>query len=253
MRRLPLFVLALLALIPAALAQPLLSKDRLADTTNAVPHQSTRPDAKPAAPPPPAEFLELEADSRFHVSAAGVYGLPADSDSWDSAYGAEFRVYKWFKPQWGAALTLDYWDLKPSGDVVFPSDIHMVIPPTFSGSASFWAPGASLLYRPRNDWKRLHLLLEGGVQYALVDSSLQFDWSYTDHWGNEQFVISSVVPDDRFVALLGLDVRRPISRKVAFVGGAGYRLDLNAGSSNWAGQEFANELNAAFIRAGLSF
>lgn len=226
--------------------------------TNFPPHAVPKP-AAPAEKPyarhhqPKHEQPLLLADSRWHVAAAGQYAFPSDADFWSDAVGGELRLYRWFKPQWAAALTFGFADWSPASEVAFPTDIRMVIEPTFSGTAMTYAPGASVFYRPAAEWKRFHLLLEAGLRYVFVDSSLEFTWQYEDHYGNEQTVTSMVTIDDRVMAVAGVEAWRPINERVSFFLGGGYQADLSAGDSNWLGQDFANELNAAVVRVGLNF
>lgn len=207
----------------------------------------------------PEKFLEeysisfIEEEKPYHVSFAATVLFPSDTEDWQTAFGIEARGSKWFREDFGYALTIGYTKWNAQAKPVSPSGLTLAYPPTLSGSASVISPGALLFYRPRGDWNSLNLIMEAGIQYQFIDSSMKMNFAYRDHWGNYLHLTASPELDDRLVAVLGFEIGREINPEWSWFLGGGYQFSLSSNDSRFWIQSAGNDLDAFVIRAGLRY
>ena len=194
----------------------------------------------------------LRAQTSSELTGAVQYFIPSQDDDYDSGVGAEAQIQFWRSPHIGFALAggIAEWDINDQTSVV--SDGFLAIQLTLDGSVTLIPIGASLLFRPTATGN-LNLVLEGGLRYVIVDSDAEATVAGPSSQGGVLSVSEDIEIDDAVVALFAATLEAQVSSGVKLLASAGYQFDVGGGDSEWMGEDIGeNELEAAFIRAGIS-
>jgi hypothetical protein len=161
-------------------------------------------------------------------------------DLYDYAYGVEVEYRNWFWDPVGFALSLGVssWEVKSGSSGVDSAEIK-----NLGGQLTAIPVGPSIIYKIADvtDW---NLTTEAGVRYVFAQSAVNYRRTATDESGTLDI-------EGSVIAVLGLDYERYFGVGKSFFVGAGYQMDLDAGSiqvSNVANTD--NKLEAFFVRVG---
>lgn len=173
-------------------------------------------------------------ESPFDIVAGYHWLSPKKDKDWKNASGIEIRGRLWQGENLGLALVAasDTWKAKSVVDEQETADTYVYS--SVSGDASVTSFGASLCYRsePRADVK---LIMDMGLRYALVDSSLYGEAAY-DGPGGPNYLNEKINIENTILFVLGAGLEFEMTRNVALIVGVGYQVDLQKPQETFAGQ-----------------
>ncbi|OGV67615.1 MAG: hypothetical protein A2283_07605 [Lentisphaerae bacterium RIFOXYA12_FULL_48_11] len=166
---------------------------------------------------------------------AGYHWLhPTKSEDWKSAGGIEIQARFWQNEHLGFALVgaADTWKAKTevyeedTGDTYFYTSVD--------GDASITTFGASLLYRSESH-ADVKLVLDFGLRYALIDSSVYGEAAY-DGPGGPNYLYDTIDIDNTLLFVLGGGIEFTVTENIAFTLGVGYQVDINKPEETFVGE-----------------
>lgn len=190
------------------------------------------------------------------------YLLPKDDDVWDDAVGATAQLL--FGQSGNAALALSIgvqeWSANEDvygGWTYVGSGIYYGVDTGLKGDATMVPFGLSAIFKSELG-EGVNLVLEGGVRYVFVDSSVTVDateWAMNIYGQSvAQGYSWDVDIDDGFVGLLAADLDFDLGLQSSLFAGIGYQFDISKGDVEFRGARIGeNELQAFLLRAGFSF
>lgn len=177
----------------------------------------------------------VSAQEKTFELAAGYHWLnPTKDEDWKRAGGIEIQARFWQNEHLGFALVgaSDTWKARTevyeedTGDAYFYTSVD--------GDASITSLGASLLYRSESS-AEVKLVLDFGLRYALIDSSIYGEAAY-DGPGGPNYLYDKIDIDNTLLFVLGAGVEFAITDNIAFTIGAGYQVDINKPEETFAGE-----------------
>lgn len=186
-------------------------------------------------------------------SIGGLYYTPQDDDSYDYGYGAEIQPRFWLIDQVGFALSVGYADWQINEMSESASEDGITVSASIDGDVRLVPMGGSLLIRPIKTDK-LSVILEGGVRYVVVDSSAECKVEAHNEEGESYSMKETIDMDDGVVGVVAATIEGKISKNVSLFIGGGYQYDISKGEVKILDEDAGkNELEAFFVKAGLSF
>ena len=184
--------------------------------------------------------------------AAHVQALaPAKSGDWSSGTGADVQLRFWDGSGVGVALAagIQSWDTREA--YLETDDGTSAVATQLRGGADLIPFGASVLMGgPVGD--RLAVLVEAGLRYAVVDSSVVADIAYVDDRGSA-YAQDPIEIDDTFLAVFGLDLAFAVSETLCLIAGVGYQFDLMQPDQTIYGSSLGRtDFSAAQFRFGVA-
>lgn len=198
-----------------------------------------------------AAFGGMFSEDPGELTVAGQVFFPdsADCDLFKDGYGAWVSYREWFSFPWGAGLSLGVSQWQVDGD----SDAFKYDQLTdYDGDALLIPIGASLYFNVI-DWDNWNLILETGLQYVFVDSSVTL-------YNNEEDVDESVKGtqdvdiDGAILWNVGAEYEYMVAENLYVLGGIGYQLDVMKGDTEYAGRSVRDASFAGgYARLGAKF
>ena len=160
--------------------------------------------------------------------------LPKKYMDWRIADGAEIQARLWQSEHIGLALSAasDTWSAKPETSVEQSADSY--VSSSVSGDASVTTLGASILYRSEPS-AEVKLILDLGLRYALVDSSVYGEASYSGT-GGSNYLYEKIGIENSLLFVIGAGLEFEVTKNISFTIGAGYQVDLKKPKETFAGE-----------------
>lgn len=194
-----------------------------------------------------AAFGGLFSDDPGEVSVNGLYWFPGAGqfDLFESGYGAQVSYREWFSFPWGAGVNIgvSQWQVNSDSHAYKYDQLT-----DYDGDALLIPFGASLYFN-LVDWDNWNVIIEGGLQYVLVDSSVTV-------FNNEEGVQKDQDVDigDAVVANLGAEYEYMVSENVYVAGGIGYQMDVVSGDTKYYGRNARDtDFRGIYARLGAKF
>jgi len=181
------------------------------------------------------------------LSVVGQVFFPdsADCDLFKIGYGAQVAYREWFSFPWGAGLTLgvSQWQVDSKSDA-FKYDMLS----NYDGDVLVIHIGLALYFNVI-DWDNWNLLLETGLQYAIVNSSATVFNNEPEAQKKEDVDIEGAI-----LWNLGAEFEYMVAENMYLQVAAGYQLDLMKGDTEYAGRSVRDASFAAgYARIGAKF
>ena len=173
-------------------------------------------------------------EKSFDLTAGYHWLHPTKSEDWKNASGIEIQARFWQNEHLGFALVgaADTWKAKTEISEVDTGDTYSYT--SVNGDASITSFGASLLYRSESH-ADVKLVLDLGLRYALVDSSVYGEAAY-DGPGGPNYLYDKIDIDNTLLFVLGAGVEFEVTDNIAFTLGAGYQVDINKPEETFVGE-----------------
>ena len=188
----------------------------------------------------------LTSEEPGELTVAGQFFMPGvgDFDLFDSGYGASISYREWFMFPFGAGVSLgvSQWQVDSGADAYKDNRIGQ-----YDGDAMVIPLGASLYFN-LIDWDNWNLILDTGLQYALVDSNV----SAHDDLQNRDYDVDI---GDAVLWNVGLEYEYMVTENLFLLGGGGYQTDVLAAETDYNGVDDARDTSfqGAYIRLGAKY
>lgn len=194
-----------------------------------------------------AAFGGLVSEDPGELTVAGQYWFPGDGDFdlFENAFGAVVSYREWFSFPWGAgvSLGLSQWQVDEGSNAYKYRALT-----DYDGDALVVPLGASLYFNVI-DWDNWNLILETGLQYAFVDSSVSV---FNSEEGVQRR--QDVDIDNALLWNIGAEYEYMVSEDLYVLGGLGYQLSVVEGDSDYAGGDLRDtSLQGLSLRLGAKF
>jgi opacity protein-like surface antigen len=166
---------------------------------------------------------------------AGYHWLTPRKDmDWKDAGGIEVGARFWMNKHIGLALAAasDTWKARPETVEEDTGDTYLYT--SVTGDASLMSLGASLCYRS-DPAASVKLIMEMGLRYAMVDSSVYGEAAY-DGPGGPNYIYEKIDIDDTMLFVVGAGVDFEMTKNVSLILGVGYQVDLKKPEEMFAGE-----------------
>ena len=181
------------------------------------------------------------------LTVAGRYFFPGDGDFdlFDSGYGATLAYREWFSFPWGVGVNLGLaqWQVNDGSDAYKYAALR-----DYDGDALLIPFGASVFFN-MIDWDNWNLILESGVQYLLVDSSVSV-------FNNEETAQKrqDVDIDDAVLWNIGAEYEYMVAENIYLLGGIGYQIDILKADTEYSGRSTRDtSFRGAYASLGAKF
>lgn len=167
----------------------------------------------------------LSAASELELGISGGWYFPDDGDSFENAFGGELALREWMSHNVGLAFAVGgmYWDVKEV--TVGSTSKRKAIDLGVNGSMTAIPLGPSLLVSP-DIRMPVHLVLEVGGRYVIVNSSAEVAESHIDLVNQGDVLYRNVDFDDCWIGVVNLQVEGEFNQSVNWMIGAGYQFDI---------------------------
>ena len=186
-----------------------------------------------------AAFGGMFSEDPGELTVSGQAFLPdhADCDLFSTGYGALVSYREWFSFPWGVGLSLglSQWQVDDEAEafkVPYLSD--------YDGEALVVPVGLSLYFN-LIDWDNWNLILESGLQYVLIDSSVTV---FNNEPGVEE--TQDVDIGGALLWLVGAEYEYMVAEDIYVTGGLGFQTDLMTGETDYAGGDLRDASLAGF-------
>jgi len=194
-----------------------------------------------------AAFGGMFSEDPGELTVSGQAFLPdhADCDLFSTGYGALVSYREWFSFPWGVGLSLgiSQWQVDDEAEafkVPYLSD--------YDGDALVVPVGLSLYFN-LIDWDNWNLILETGLQYAFVESSIDL---YND--GSDAKERQDVDIGNAVLWNAGIEYEYMVAENLYLLGSVGYQLDVAKGDTEYDGHGVRDASFAAgYARLGAKF
>ena len=179
------------------------------------------------------------------VSAQVFFPDSADCDLFKIGYGAHVAYREWFSFPWGVGLTLGVaqWQVDGKSDAFKYDQLT-----DYDGDVLVIPIGLALYFNVI-DWDNWNLILESGVQYAIVNSSATVFNNEPQAQKKEDVDI-----DGAILWNLGGEFEYMLGENMYLQVAAGYQLNLMKGDTDYAGRGVRDASFAAgYARIGAKF
>ena len=164
-----------------------------------------------------AAFGGLISDDPGELAVSGMAFLPdhAECDLFELGLGAQVSYREWFSFPWGVGVSLgiSQWQVDDASNafkIKYVTD--------YDGEALVIPFGASLYFN-LIDWDNWNVILETGLQYAFVESSV-------DAYNGDKEKRQDADVGGAVLWNLGAEYEYMVSENVYLTGGIGYQLDV---------------------------
>ena len=191
-----------------------------------------------------AAFGGLLSEDPGELTVAGQVWAPGmgDIDLFDNGFGAIVSYREWFSFPWGVGVNLGLaqWQVDNSSRAFKYDQLT-----DYDGDALLIPLGASLYFN-MIDWDNWNLIIESGLQYVLVDSSVTV---FNDEPGVEER--QDVDIGGALLWLIGAEYEYMVAEDIYVTGGLGFQTDLMSGDTDYAGGELRDaSLAGVYARLG---
>ena len=194
-----------------------------------------------------AAFGGLLSEDPGELTVAGQYWFPGmgDMDVFESGYGASVSYREWFSFPWGVGVNFGVAQWQVDNDSrAFKYDQLT----DYDGDALLIPFGASLCFN-LIDWDNWNLILETGLQYAFVESSVDL---YND--GSDAKERQDVDVGNAVLWNAGIEYEYMVSENVYVLGGLGLQTDVMSGDTEYAGRSVRDvSFSGFYARLGAKF
>ena len=194
-----------------------------------------------------AAFGGMFSEDPGELTVAGQVFFPdsADCDLFKDGYGAWVSYREWFSFPWGAGLSLGVSQWQVDGD----SDAFKYDQLTdYDGDALLIPFGASLYFNVI-DWDNWNLILETGLQYAFVESSVDL---YND--GSDAKERQDVDIGNAVLWNAGIEYEYMVAENLYLLGSIGYQMDVMNEDTDYAGHVVRDvTFEGGYARLGAKF
>lgn len=190
-------------------------------------------------------------DDTFELVVGGHGIAPTRSADWNTAGGLEIQGRFWPSEHIGLALAggFDTWRAKKA--VTEMDDGQSYTYTAIAGDASVASLGASLLYRTSSAGD-VNLILEFGLRYAAVESSVYAEAAY-DGPGGPNYLYEKIDIANTMLFVTGVSLQFQATESVALTLGVGYQVDLLSPEETYAGESLGNtDFGATLFTVGLA-
>ncbi len=194
-----------------------------------------------------AAFGGMFSEDPGELTVAGQVFFPdsADCDLFKDGYGALVSYREWFSFPWGAGVSLGIaqWQVDNDSNAFKYDQLSK-----YDGDALLIPFGASLYFN-MIDWDNWNLVLETGLQYVFVDSSVTL-------YNNEETARERQDVDIGGAILwnLGAEYEYMVAENLYVLGGIGYQLDVMKGDTEYDGRSVRDASFAGgYARLGAKF
>ena len=193
-----------------------------------------------------AAHAGLTSEEPGELTLSGQYILPGvgDFDLFDSGYGATLSYREWFMFPFGAGVSLgvSQWQVDGGADAYKDERFS-----GYDGDVLTIPFGASLYFN-LIDWDNWNLILETGLQYALVDSNV----SARDDVRGRDYAIDI---DDAVLWTIGMEYEYMVAENLYVLGGLGYQTEVLGAGTDYDGVDNARDTSfqGAYVRLGAKY
>lgn len=179
------------------------------------------------------------------VSGQAFWPDHADCDLFEAGYGALVSYREWFSFPWGVGLDLgvSQWQVDSKSDafkVPYLSD--------YDGDALAISIGPALYFN-LIDWDNWNLILGTGLQYWLVDSSVDVYNADVDTQERQDVDIGNAL-----VWNAGLEYEYMLAENLYLLGSVGYQMDVMNEDSDYDGHDVRDvTFEGGYARLGVKF
>lgn len=184
-------------------------------------------------------------ENPFELFASFCGISPARNEDWSGSSGLEIQGRLWQNEHIALALSVgsDLWNAKKSVSEFDDGSVYSYT--AINGDATLMNLGGSLLYRSGG------VLLELGLRYASVDSSIYVDAIYDGPDGSDSRYEKIDIADTfLFVARLGVELE--MAENIMIIPYIGYQVDLGKPEERFAGESLG-ETDFRAVTYGLGF
>ena len=198
-----------------------------------------------------AAFGGLLSEDPGELTVAGQYWFPGmgDMDVFESGYGASVSYREWFSFPWGVGVNLGVaqWQVDEKSHGLKYDQLT-----DYDGDALLVPFGASVYFNVI-DWDNWNLILDTGLQYVFVDSSMTvFNTEENvpeDVRGQQDVDIGGAI-----LWNIGAEYEYMVGENVYVLGGVGFQMDVMNGDTEYAGRSVRDASLAGFYgRLGAKF
>ena len=185
------------------------------------------------------------------LTASGLYWIPGsgDFDLFKRGLGAEVSYREWFRFPWGVGVNLgvSQWDVDSGSNAYKYKALS-----SYDGDVLLIPIGAALYFNVI-DWDNWNLILDTGLQYVFVDSSMTvFNTEENvpeDVRGQQDVDIGGAI-----LWNIGAEYEYMVGENVYVLGGVGFQMDVMNGDTEYAGRSVRDASLAGFYgRLGAKF
>lgn len=194
-----------------------------------------------------AAFGGLLSEDPGELSVHGQYWFPGmgQFDLFESGYGATVSYREWFSFPWGvgANVGVAQWQVDSSSSAYKYNQLT-----DYDGDALLIPLGISLYFN-LIDWDNWNVILESGLQYVLVDSSVTV-------FNNEEGVQKKQDVDigDAVSWNLGAEYEYMAAENLYLQAGVGLQMDVVHGDTKYYGRSVRDtDFRAFYVRLGAKF
>ncbi|MDD4871365.1 MAG: outer membrane beta-barrel protein [Kiritimatiellae bacterium] len=190
------------------------------------------------------------AEEKSFDLVTGYHWLSPKKDmDWKDASGIEMQLRFWQSEHLGFGVVAAYDTWKARTEITEEEGVDSYFYTSVFGDASVTSLGASLLYRSESS-ASVKLLLDIGLRYALVDSSVYGEAAY-DGPGGPNYFNEKIDIDDTVLFVVGAGVEFEVTKDIALILGLGYQIDLKKPEETFAGESLG-ETGLDAVKYGLS-
>lgn len=194
-----------------------------------------------------AAFGGITSEDPGELSVSGLYWFPGDGDFnlFEAGYGAQVSYREWFSFPWGVGVNLGLaqWQVNSGSDAYAYKELV-----NYDGDALLIPVGASFYFN-MIDWDNWNVILETGLQYVFVDSSVSVFNSEENVQRREDVKIG-----DAILWNLGAEYEYMVSENLYVQGGIGYQVDVMKGDTEYSGRSTRDtSFQGAYLRLGAKF
>jgi hypothetical protein len=161
--------------------------------------------------------------------------VPACEQDWDGGAQTEVECRFWQDEHVGMAVSVGsgLWQARDEYEESY--DGVSVLATSVSGDLSLIPIGVSLLYRMPVS-RYVCWILEGGLRYVFVDSSVMVRVDYLEDGGG--YYLEDTIRTQNFVqGMVGLSLEGSIAEPLRLIGSVGYQFDLTDPTERFGGEE----------------
>ncbi len=193
-------------------------------------------------------FAPAADESSSDVVVRFQYVAPAESEDWDRAVGLEGQFRLWGSKNVGVALAVGYQSWAAVEDS-YVDDSDGYYSSLIEGDAAVMPVGVSLLGRGEF-MEDVNIVVEGGLRYAFVDSSIESS-TYYERGGVGDRTVGTIDIENAVLGILAVELDMRVSENLALTLGIGYQLDLSGPKETYLGESIGDtDFSGTLITAG---